>query len=333
MTTERFRPMAPGDIFDEAFDLYKTNFAFLLLTGALALVPLHIVTAVVKFRYFPDFSRLASGLVPSGDPMEALQKLVEFLGQMLQQAAYLLPLHLAGYGLAACALVSAASACYLRQPLQAGAVYRALLPRIVPITLTAFVWCIPVGLGYFVCVVPGLALLTYFLFTPQTFALEKKAYFSAMGRSWGLVASLFWRIAGVLLLLGLVTLILDLGFSYPFSYLVNLGLKATGLQTMADATFASHPGRFGRIIEELSDGLFALLMYPFSAVVMTVLYYDVRVRKEAFDVELVARQLGYRPLAECAPFLPPATPFGPVPVRPAAPRPPSPDQWLGGPPR
>ena len=46
---------------------------------------------------------------------------------------------------------------------------------------------------------------------------------------------------------------------------------------------------------------------------MTVLYYDLRIRKEGFDIELLAEELHYPPLANLGAFLPPVSVF---PVRP-----------------
>jgi len=35
-----------------------------------------------------------------------------------------------------------------------------------------------------------------------------------------------------------------------------------------------------------------LFLYPFTSCVFTLFYYDLRVRKEAFDLELLSRHLG-----------------------------------------
>src|SRR5207244_11390209 len=38
--------------------------------------------------------------------------------------------------------------------------------------------------------------------------------------------------------------------------------------------------------------LISLLLYPFISCVFTLFYYDLRVRKEAFDLELLSQHLG-----------------------------------------
>ena len=42
---------------------------------------------------------------------------------------------------------------------------------------------------------------------------------------------------------------------------------------------------------EVITSLLSILIYPFFYVVLTVLYYDLRVRKEGFDLELLASAL------------------------------------------
>jgi hypothetical protein len=41
--------------------------------------------------------------------------------------------------------------------------------------------------------------------------------------------------------------------------------------------------------------LLSLLIYPFTSCVFTLFYYDLRVRKEAFDLELLSRHIGIEP--------------------------------------
>ncbi|MBE0594721.1 MAG: hypothetical protein IH616_20215, partial [Gemmatimonadales bacterium] len=42
----------------------------------------------------------------------------------------------------------------------------------------------------------------------------------------------------------------------------------------------------------IASELFQMLVYPVFAAVFTLFYYDLRVRKEAFDVEVLGQQLG-----------------------------------------
>jgi hypothetical protein len=51
----------------------------------------------------------------------------------------------------------------------------------------------------------------------------------------------------------------------------------------------------GAIADAVGQTASAALTTPLSAAVLTVLYFDLRVRKEGFDLELMARRLGAGP--------------------------------------
>ena len=44
-----------------------------------------------------------------------------------------------------------------------------------------------------------------------------------------------------------------------------------------------------------------ILLYPVLAVTVTLLYYDLRIRKEGFDIEMMASELGGRAPAAAPP--------------------------------
>jgi hypothetical protein len=47
----------------------------------------------------------------------------------------------------------------------------------------------------------------------------------------------------------------------------------------------------GTALTTLGGNLASLLIYPFFTVVITLLYYDLRIRKEGFDLEIMATEL------------------------------------------
>ncbi len=49
---------------------------------------------------------------------------------------------------------------------------------------------------------------------------------------------------------------------------------------------------FNMAIATVFGAVIVVLVYPFLAVVQTLLYYDLRVRKEGFDLEMMSRELG-----------------------------------------
>jgi len=65
------------------------------------------------------------------------------------------------------------------------------------------------------------------------------------------------------------------------------------------------------LADAIGQTLSSALTTPLSAAVLTVLYFDLRVRKEGFDLELLARRLGVEPGTFTGPEI---MPPGPPPV-------------------
>jgi hypothetical protein len=59
------------------------------------------------------------------------------------------------------------------------------------------------------------------------------------------------------------------------------------------------------IVRSVANIATSVVVTPFSAAVITVLYFDARVRKEGFDLELMARRIGVEPPARVDELLAP----------------------------
>jgi len=292
MADRQLRPLNLGDVFDEAFDLYKRNLAFFVLVAAVAAVPLKIVIAFATLHWLRDLTSFA-GIMNDSDPTRLFSWILAFAGRL----ALLSPLFLIAYGLELCALAVATSARYLGEPITLWGTYRGALRRFFPLLLTALIYGVVNAVGLFVCYFGILVPLTLFAFTAHTFALEGKSYFQALGRSSGLMSGDSWRVFGALFLLSLIYLVmmvaLQLPLAYAFDALLRITPAAQGL--LGAGTGAVHGLSLrSQIVDQVTSGIVQVVLMPFLLSVVTVLYYDLRVRKEAFDVELLARDLGYR---------------------------------------
>jgi hypothetical protein len=79
--------------------------------------------------------------------------------------------------------------------------------------------------------------------------------------------------------------------------LVGLTAVFTTIDT-ADPTLGSFVVGTGATV------LASLIATPFAAAFVTVLYFDLRVRKEAFDLQLLANQIGVDPESAATPVAP-----------------------------
>ncbi len=114
-----------------------------------------------------------------------------------------------------------------------------------------------------------------------TLMLEPVGVFAALARSVRLTRHQFWRLLGLLLLVSLVVGVAGAMLRLPFSitgevFLVSSSDTGYGLLIYLLTTAA------GTVLS-------SAVVQPFSAAVSALLYIDQRIRKEAYDVELLTR--------------------------------------------
>src|SRR5205807_1779982 len=141
------------------------------------------------------------------------------------------------------------------------------------------------------CIVPGVWLYVAWSVAVPVLLMEGTRGFRALGRSFKLVRRRWWPTAGILLLANLLATAVAAG----------IGLVALPL------LFA---GRDNELVYDLANGVFgaaaSVLTIPFVAAVVAVVYFDLRVRKEGFDLQLMAQRIG-APAGSVSPTLMPWT--------------------------
>ena len=114
--------------------------------------------------------------------------------------------------------------------------------------------------------------------------LEDVRGFKALGRSHGLVRGRWWSTFGTLFLAWLLSLVI--------TFLTAGLLALLTYAAVGDDTITAIALNF------LANLVASALTTPFLAAVTIIVYFDLRVRKEAFDLELLARGIGGRPVSE-----------------------------------
>jgi len=322
MNGQRLRPLGLGDIFDEGFDLYKRNFVFLLLVTAITVVPLDIGLALAGPSLFSALFDLC-GVTANSD------------GFWIWLVVSVTKLTLFGplFFLAVAPLVAASAGRYLDREVSIWPVYRAWLRRL-PILLPVLLLTgLALALSLPFCGVGWLLPAVQLFFVLHAFMVEGQGL-KALGRSSRLVSGYGGRVFNCLFLLGLVAWVISLGVTFPLAYLLDNVLHlAPGTQSLYGGAGVGQSAE-GQVVMLISTGLAHLFLMPFVVCVMTVLYYDLRIRKEGFDIELLAEDLRYPPLTALGPFLPPAPVYGPIrpgmaPPRPGVPPPAPPPVYPG----
>jgi hypothetical protein len=138
------------------------------------------------------------------------------------------------------------------------------------------------------------------VFLPQVLMIEGMSAGSSLGRSISLGQGNWYRVGAILLFTYFVSLSLLAALTLP----VILGLEWFSLSSVE---FVLTPA--GGAIYSAFNHIANLLSLPIWIVSFTLLYFDNRVRKEGYDMELLAREVapGFR---WQAPMPQPAQPYG-----------------------
>jgi hypothetical protein len=111
--------------------------------------------------------------------------------------------------------------------------------------------------------------------------LEPAGVFGAIGRAIRLTRRQFWRLLGLLLLVTLVTGVAGAILRAPFS--IAGQVVATG------SSDTGHGLLIYLLLTAVGMVISSAVLQPFTAAVSALLYIDQRIRKEAYDVELLSR--------------------------------------------
>jgi hypothetical protein len=289
--TTRLRPLNVGDLFDAAIRLYRAHFFRLIAITVLVYVP-----SVLLRRFIPiGFGR--------GEPIIANALWSLMFGSLLNGV-----------------LVHASARAYLGQPISVFAAYRSgvrhwitlifasIIPQIVHSLNWPFAYLLTgAGYGTFFLLgtllpadtliaellgVIGVAVFGLFLLVliallygfvalvPQAVMLEGRWPLGALARSWRLVRGESRRVLVVVIATGILSFLFG---DIPRTMLVLALLRRYGASFILINLLGSLGALLGQIV-----------LQPLLVIIFTLLYYDLRMRKEGYDLELLAQQAALR---------------------------------------
>ncbi|HEU6450810.1 MAG TPA: glycerophosphoryl diester phosphodiesterase membrane domain-containing protein [Gemmatimonadaceae bacterium] len=144
--------------------------------------------------------------------------------------------------------------------------------RLPTIILAGFLRGLAVVAGAILFFFPGVYVaLRTFAIIPVV-VLEERSAGESFRRSWDLAKGEVWKILGTMVLAWLIFIVL-------YALLVFVVGMIVGLLGSSNERMTS-----------LLVAVLLALVYPITGVVTTLLYYDIRVRREGYDLELMARE-------------------------------------------
>lgn len=337
-STFDLQPRGVLDLLDTTVRVYRRNFADLLGISAVVLVPTSVLAIIFNF-----FLTLSMHNMPQGD-MPTLQTFEPTTGIIALVAGVLsLVVATVGLPLSDGALAHAISEHYLGRRIGVAEAYRRALPYWGSLILVAIIFGLlmmigPITLGVagaFVGVAAGasgpppvafglatlgwlggallgapIALLmwTWFTLYTQAMVLERVRGFTSLQRARELVRNYGWHVFGTLILMGIGLWLVSLVLGGP----IQVALLWVNL---------SHPDAYpvAVLIGQTLQQTLAVLLGPCFMILQTLLYYDLRIRKEGFDLQMMAEAIhpgeGLAPPRAPATILPPFT----MPTAPEAP--------------
>ena len=249
------RPLSTSELLDRTFHLYRNNFVVFL---SIVAIPQLIVLALQLW-----FAGAILGKTP------------------LSLGLVSLPLSLVSLvcvGISHAATVFAVSNLHLDRPVQIGAAFQAIRGSILRVVWISFAVSFIIGFGLILLIVPGVYwALKYALAIPVT-VLEGTSLSETTSRSADLTSGNRGRIFVIYGLLMILSWIVSASIQFAF----RLGFPLHVPVTFTAARFA---------LTAVAGFLASSLVGPLFTIALTLIYYDERVRKEGFDLQLMMSTL------------------------------------------
>jgi hypothetical protein len=267
----RLRPLEIGDLLDETFRMYRRH--FLVFAGLSVLVSLPTAGLSGFFSY-----ALFNGLLQSTAPGEAPN--LSFLGPTLVAAAVVLVISLVLIPFFYGAVTFAACESALGRPVTPAGVLRGVMRRYFQLLgywllfgLMVIVFCLlPLWIWIWV---------SWVVVMPVMF-IENAGLGTAMSRSWRLVEGRWWRTFLIVFLIFIVF------YAVRFALSAFIALGQTLLQIVISPVIVIWiAGATGVIVDSLVN--------PVFQIAVVLIYFDLRVRREALDLFQLAQALPLPP--------------------------------------
>jgi hypothetical protein len=263
------RPLSTGELFDSTFTLYRKHFALFFGVAALPQLLLLMFQLVIIAG-----SELSLGIAAL--PLALIGGLI-FLLLFLVSTAF-----------AQGASFFAVSAVHLDEPITIGGAYSRMRGRVMEVIGTMFLAGLATMAGFFLLIVPGIIIMLGASLAIPCTLFEQLNPGAAFSRSMKLTQGSRGKVFLIFLLMWAIQMGLSLVVGLPLAVVAEMkigpGAVAIGLL----------------VLQRLVEFGIGALVAPIATIAFTLLYYDLRVRKEAFDLQHMMSVLGSTDNAQAA---------------------------------
>jgi hypothetical protein len=270
--TTALRPLSMGELLDRTFSLYRSHFGLFL--GIFALPHLLVLA----------FQCVGVAFQTPGN------QLANMFGNLLWTLAAAM-LGVIAAAAAQAATVVAVSEVHLDRPATVKDSFVRVKDEIAGVIGLSMLVGLGVGVGLVLLIVPGILLALMWSLAIPVKVLENKGATDAMSRSSDLTKGDRARIFVIWILFIMLSVGVSLLLQWPITLAAIASAKG-GLQRSGNWQVASLAATF----------VSQCLVGPLATIAFSLLYYDERVRKEAFDLQLMMATLDGTPTSTPAPF-------------------------------
>jgi hypothetical protein len=258
------RPLTLGELLDRAFQLYRSRFTLLVSISAVAYLPVFVIQAGMLWA--PKTFSVSASMAMVGGFLVAL--VVRLLGVAAANSA----------------TVIVVSAAYLERPITLREAYARVSGMLVRVFFIMIGAGIGIALGLLLLIVPGVILFLMWALAIPVAVLEDAGLGESLSRSRYLTAGHRSRVFVIYLLYFVLVFALEFALLTPLGAMIALkGHGPAGAAATAPIVSAAS-AVLTFVIESL--------ITPILAICLSLMYYDERVRKEAFDIQLMMSALG-----------------------------------------
>jgi hypothetical protein len=280
------RPLRLGELLDQAIRLYRRNFITFIGIIALVYVPLMILQTASTTLLTSSLGTMRTSTSP-----EDIFNNYAYWGGLLSTIVLGFFQYILVQGIATGALTRAVADNYLGKKTGILDAYRgiskswvSLLGALLLLSLLLIVvflwWIIVPCIGWFT----GLGMLAFLwlavnpLVAPAV-VLEGQGALASIRRAWDLARRRFWPVLGTIFVLILFSVLIVNGPTAIVNVLLTQVIGSLGDMT-TQLIITS-------IVQALVSLVFILLYYPLQLTAFTLVYFDLRVRTEGFDIALL----------------------------------------------
>jgi hypothetical protein len=272
------RPMTLGEVLDRTFTLYREH--FLMFVGITALPYLLLLLF--------NFSTL---LFSVGVGHQRSPNLVSpgMIGGFIAGAFGGLFLFLLAIGVAHAATVAAVSDLYLGRETNVRTAYAHAKSGFVAVIVVLVLTFLAVGVGALFLLIPGIYLACRLALSVPAAIVEQDSAVASMERSMELTKGFAGQVFLLLLLVGVIEMVVGGILQMPAAIFTMM------------AVVAKHQPSVGvTVYTYISQFLSQVLVGPIGTISASLMYYNLRVRKEGFDIQHLMNSLDNvpRPLAD-----------------------------------